>query len=102
MLARRVARDPARVPGSPGAVPSVRRMDRRRFLLTLAAGLVGAAAAHGAAGLDGPDPAPGRPVPRLAAARPAAATAKAAAPPLPTAVAPPTGVVSRLPGEGSL
>jgi peptidoglycan/xylan/chitin deacetylase (PgdA/CDA1 family) len=71
--------------------------------MTLAAGLVGAAAAHGAAALDGPAPSAVRgAVPRLAAARPAAATARAAAPPLPAAVPPPAGVVSRLPGEGNL
>lgn len=73
-------------------------MDRRRFLLTLTAGLVGAAAAHGAGALGTADAAPAPRAPqRLDAARPAAATE--AAPAAGTA-GPPTGVVSRLPGAG--
>ncbi|MGY1711329.1 polysaccharide deacetylase family protein [Geodermatophilus sp. SYSU D00758] len=67
-------------------------MERRRFLLTLAAGLVGAAVGRGTADLvdtaaaAGPAPAP--------RAEPAA-TVRGEVPP-----APPTGVVDRLPGEG--
>jgi peptidoglycan/xylan/chitin deacetylase (PgdA/CDA1 family) len=73
-------------------------MDRRRFLVTLAAGLVGAAAAHGAAGLGSADAVPVRRPARLDAARPVAATAAA---PAVTPVPAPTGEVSRLPGTGT-
>jgi peptidoglycan/xylan/chitin deacetylase (PgdA/CDA1 family) len=72
-------------------------MDRRRFLLVLAAGLAGAAAGHGATELTATRPAPRR-TPEPAAA------ATSVAPPEPAGlvpVAPPTGVVSGLPGEGS-
>jgi peptidoglycan/xylan/chitin deacetylase (PgdA/CDA1 family) len=77
-------------------------MDRRRFLLLLAAGLAGAGIAHGAEQV---------PVAEAATARPAARPRPraAAAPPPPPAVDagglvpadPPAGVVSSLPGEGT-
>jgi peptidoglycan/xylan/chitin deacetylase (PgdA/CDA1 family) len=72
-------------------------MDRRRFLLVLAAGLVGAAAGRGTAGLVDPEPTV------LGAAREASAAqpATGAGPPDVAAGAPPTGVVDRLPGDGS-
>jgi peptidoglycan/xylan/chitin deacetylase (PgdA/CDA1 family) len=71
-------------------------MDRRRFLLTLAAGLAVAATGHGAvtgtrAGQGGPVP-PAEPL----AADPVEAAVEAPAGPL----APPVGVVTELPGEG--
>jgi peptidoglycan/xylan/chitin deacetylase (PgdA/CDA1 family) len=72
--------------------PSFRRMERRRFLLFLAAGLAGTAVGRGTAGLVDPEHAPS----------PAAVPA-AAAEPVPPPVAPllpPTGVVDSLPGEG--
>jgi peptidoglycan/xylan/chitin deacetylase (PgdA/CDA1 family) len=73
-------------------------MDRRRFLLTLAAGLAVAATGHGAvtgtrAGQGGPGPAPAEPL----AADPVEAAVAAPAGPLP----PPVGVVTALPGEGT-
>jgi peptidoglycan/xylan/chitin deacetylase (PgdA/CDA1 family) len=69
-------------------------MERRRFLLTLAAGLVGAAAARGTADLVSTDPPPSRvPV--------AAATATRVAVPGVVPQVPPAGVVSALPGEGT-
>jgi peptidoglycan/xylan/chitin deacetylase (PgdA/CDA1 family) len=70
-----------------------RAMDRRRFLLTLAAGLVGAAAARGTADLVSTDRPPSR-VPGPAAT---------ARPPVTGVVpqAPPAGVVSALPGDGT-
>lgn len=77
-------------------------MDRRRFLLILAAGLAGAAVAHGAEQLPVAAAAPSRPaaepVPHAAARRPPQ--------PVPDAgglvpVDPPTGVVSSLPGPGT-
>ncbi|MGZ4569707.1 MAG: polysaccharide deacetylase family protein [Blastococcus sp.] len=74
-------------------------MERRRFLLTLAAGLAGAAAVHGAAGLGETEPAGPTPVRAAAARRPAPRPAAPAVPGL-VAVDPPTGVVTRLPGEG--
>jgi peptidoglycan/xylan/chitin deacetylase (PgdA/CDA1 family) len=63
-------------------------MDRRRFLLVLAAGLVAAAAEHGAVALGDEQRAPVRPPARLSAAPAAAAL-----------VPPPTGVVSALPAS---
>jgi peptidoglycan/xylan/chitin deacetylase (PgdA/CDA1 family) len=69
-------------------------MDRRRFLLVLAAGLVGASAGRGTAGLVDTGPTPVR------TPAPAAAVAPVG-PPLPPPVLPPTGVVDALPGEGS-
>jgi peptidoglycan/xylan/chitin deacetylase (PgdA/CDA1 family) len=73
-------------------------MDRRRFLLALAAGLVGASAGRGTAGLAHTEPAPTR------APAPAAAVADVAVPtvaPATGSIAPPTGVVDGLPGKGS-
>ncbi|WP_104522402.1 polysaccharide deacetylase family protein [Blastococcus atacamensis] len=75
-------------------------MDRRRFLLALAAGLAGTAVAHGAAGLGdplAPPPAPvGPPVPASALE----AVAPRGVPGL-VPVPPPVGVVDALPGEGT-
>lgn len=77
-------------------------MDRRRFLLVLAAGLTGTAVGHGTTGLvaaSGP--------PRLAPVRAAEpATTPPTEPvalerPASVPVDPPTGVVSALPGEGT-
>ncbi|GAA3166511.1 hypothetical protein GCM10010531_19000 [Blastococcus jejuensis] len=79
-------------------------MDRRRFLLALAAGLAGAAIGHGAADLADTDvtatdlETPGT-APRLAPvgeARPASRVRPGPAP-----LPPPVGVVSGLPGEGT-
>jgi peptidoglycan/xylan/chitin deacetylase (PgdA/CDA1 family) len=77
---------------------------RRGFLLSLAGGLMAAAAGHGAAGLGaGTNPPGGRPAAR-ATRRPAAAVALVAASRAPVfgagPVDPPRGVVSRLPGSG--
>lgn len=69
-------------------------MERRRFLLFLAAGLAGTAVGRGTLGLVDPTRAP---LSTAAAAEPAPAAA-AAAPSLPPA---PLGVVDRLPGEGT-
>jgi peptidoglycan/xylan/chitin deacetylase (PgdA/CDA1 family) len=69
-------------------------MDRRRFLLVLAAGLTGAAVGHGTAGLvnsSGP--------PRLAPAGEVAPAPRGVPGLVP--VDPPTGVVSGLPGDGA-
>jgi peptidoglycan/xylan/chitin deacetylase (PgdA/CDA1 family) len=74
-------------------------MDRRHFLLVLAAGLVGAAAGHGAVAL-GEEPAAAAPRaggPRRA--RPVAVGQPVAA--VPGVLPAPTGVVSALPGAGS-
>jgi peptidoglycan/xylan/chitin deacetylase (PgdA/CDA1 family) len=73
-------------------------MDRRRFLLTLAAGLAVAATGRGAvtgtrAGEGAPTAAPVTPLP----ADPVEAAVEVPAGPLP----PPTGVVTELPGEGN-
>jgi peptidoglycan/xylan/chitin deacetylase (PgdA/CDA1 family) len=73
-------------------------MDRRRFLLVLAAGLVGASAGRGTVGLVGTEPAPTR------APAPVAAVAAVDIPPTAAAltpVLPPTGVVDGLPGQGN-
>jgi peptidoglycan/xylan/chitin deacetylase (PgdA/CDA1 family) len=68
-------------------------MDRRRFLLVLAAGLAGAAFVEGAGDLGDAEPAPSPP------SAPAEPVAPVAAPaPL---VLPPTGVVDVLPGQGN-
>ena len=77
-------------------------MDRRRFLLTLAAGLAGAAAARGTADLAAADPVSPPTTSPAGAAEPAAAAVPAPVG-VPGVVAqmPPTGVVSGLPGEGS-
>ena len=69
-------------------------MERRQFLLALAAGLTGAALARGTSGLVDTDPAP------VAAPTPAAAVRPAGVEGV-VAVPPPTGVVDRLPGEGT-
>jgi peptidoglycan/xylan/chitin deacetylase (PgdA/CDA1 family) len=73
-------------------------MDRRGFLLTLAAGLTGIAVGHGYAGSTAPDLAPAR-TPRLSPARVAQPTARGVPGMVP--VDPPVGVVSALPGEGT-
>jgi peptidoglycan/xylan/chitin deacetylase (PgdA/CDA1 family) len=67
-------------------------MERRRFLLALATGLVGAAIGRGTTGLVDAEPA--------ATPAPSPAAAVAGGPALVPA-APPTGVVSGLPGAGS-
>ncbi len=70
-------------------------MDRRRFLLVLAAGLAGASVGHGAVARVETEPAPRR------TPRPAAAVSPAApAGPRLVQAMPPTGEVSRLSGEG--
>jgi peptidoglycan/xylan/chitin deacetylase (PgdA/CDA1 family) len=76
-------------------------MDRRRFLLTLAAGLTGAAAVRGAAELVTADPARPRPASPTPVAAPAPAAAGAPVGPGIVPGMPPTGVVSGLPGNGS-
>ena len=68
-------------------------MDRRRFLLVLAAGLVGASAGRGTVDLVDTQAAPARTPAPAAAAAPVGR-------PLPPPVLPPTGVVDALPGEG--
>jgi peptidoglycan/xylan/chitin deacetylase (PgdA/CDA1 family) len=78
-------------------------MDRRRFLLVLAAGLAGAAVAHGAEQLPVAEAATSRPA-RRQVARPAAAQQQPTPAPDtggPVPVDPPAGVVSSLPGEGT-
>ena len=73
-------------------------MDRRRFLLVLAAGLTGAALGRGTTDLVDTGPAP------VAQSRAAPAPAAAVRPvgvEGVVAVPPPTGVVDRLPGEGT-
>ncbi|MGY1803705.1 polysaccharide deacetylase family protein [Blastococcus sp. SYSU D00922] len=69
-------------------------MERRRFLLALAAGLAGAAVGRGVT-RDEPLPGP-REAPPLAAS-----AAAVEAPPPPPPLLPPTGVVQGLPGEGT-
>jgi peptidoglycan/xylan/chitin deacetylase (PgdA/CDA1 family) len=77
---------------------------RRGFLLSLAGGLVAAAAGHGAAGLGAGTNPPGAGLAARAIRRPAAAVGLAAARRAPVfgsgPVDPPRGVVSRLPGPG--
>src|SRR4051795_9179278 len=79
-------------------------MERRRFLLVLAAGLASASAGHGVSELLGPDPsAAPKATPETAAqsvAQPAVAKAPAAAQGL-VPVVPPAGVVDALPGDGT-
>lgn len=70
-------------------------MERRRFLLALAAGLAGAAVGRGASGV--PDPRPAAGVPPVVAA----AVTAVEVPPAPGLLLPPTGVVDTLPGEGT-
>jgi peptidoglycan/xylan/chitin deacetylase (PgdA/CDA1 family) len=69
-------------------------MDRRRFLLALAAGLTGAAVGHGAVELAGTDVTPA--LAPAGEAHPAPPTRRGPAP-----LPPPVGVVSGLPGEGT-
>src|SRR3712207_6652629 len=69
-------------------------MERRQFLLALAAGLTGAAVARGTSGLVDTDPAPVAAPAPAAAVRPAGVDGVGAVPP-------PVGVVDRLPGEGT-
>jgi peptidoglycan/xylan/chitin deacetylase (PgdA/CDA1 family) len=68
-------------------------MERRRFLLALAAGLAGAAVGRGTAGVVAPLDAPSRTPKPASAASPAA--------PETVPMQPPVGVVDALPGEGS-
>ena len=70
-------------------------MDRRRFLLVLAAGLAGASVGHGAVTRVETEPAPRRTPRPAAAVGPAAPAGSRLVPAMP-----PTGEVSRLPGEG--
>lgn len=77
-------------------------MERRRFLVVLAAGLVTAAAGRGAVALGGQEPreeALTSPRAHARASRPAAPVPAAETGPAPLPA--PTGVVSRLPGPGS-
>jgi peptidoglycan/xylan/chitin deacetylase (PgdA/CDA1 family) len=75
-------------------------MDRRRFLLVLAAGLTTAAAGRGATGLPGTDREP--PAPRPAAAPAPVEPVEPVEQALATGpVDPPTGIVQRLPGDGA-
>ena len=69
-------------------------MDRRRFLLALAAGLAGAAVGRGTTGLVDSDRPP------VAAPLAAASSRTVEVPPV-RAVPPPIGVVDRLPGDGT-
>ncbi|SDC60570.1 Peptidoglycan/xylan/chitin deacetylase, PgdA/CDA1 family [Geodermatophilus telluris] len=69
-------------------------MDRRRFLLLLAAGLTGAAVGRGAGELGGPDTA-------LAAVEPVPAEPVRTGPPGVVAVPAPAGVVDTLPGPAA-
>jgi peptidoglycan/xylan/chitin deacetylase (PgdA/CDA1 family) len=69
-------------------------MDRRRFLLALAAGLAGAAVGRGTTGLVATEPAP------VAAPLPAASVTTAEVP-VPDLITLPTGVVKDLPGDGT-
>ncbi len=69
-------------------------MERRGFLLTLAAGLAGAAVGRGTSGLVDTDPAPAvRPLPP--------ASVGTVDVPAPGPALPPSGVVQALPGDGS-
>jgi peptidoglycan/xylan/chitin deacetylase (PgdA/CDA1 family) len=69
-------------------------MERRSFLLFLAAGLAGAAVGRGTTGLVTTDPAP-------VVAPVAAASVSEVEVPVPGLLAPPTGVVQGLPGTGT-
>jgi len=73
-------------------------VDRRRFLVVLAAGLAAAAAGRGAGAPLAPAAAPAVPRPADVTPEPAAAVADG----LPTPLPPPTGVVSGIPGDGRL
>jgi peptidoglycan/xylan/chitin deacetylase (PgdA/CDA1 family) len=74
-------------------------MDRRRFLLLLAAGLAGASVGHGAVELAQSGPTPRRTPTPAAAVGPV--TPPSPAGPAIMPATPPTGEVSRLPGKGS-
>src|SRR3954447_14479370 len=107
MTLRTEATHPAgRWPALRFEVITVRDMERRRFLLVLAAGLASASAGHGVSELLGPDRAPSpapKATPETAAqsvAQPAAAKAPAAAQGL-VPVVPPAGAVDALPGDGT-
>jgi peptidoglycan/xylan/chitin deacetylase (PgdA/CDA1 family) len=94
-VVRRVRRD---LPAGSGRRSYVPRVDRRRFLVVLAAGLAAAAAGRG---WEGPVPVAAPPAtagPAEVTAAPAAAVANG----LPVPVPAPTGVVSSLPGDGRL
>ncbi len=82
------------VQDTPRRLHTVGCMERRRFLLALAAGLAGAAVGRGATGRVAPAPAPAAPT---VAAAPAGAAEETA----PDVLLPPTGVVEELPGEGT-
>jgi peptidoglycan/xylan/chitin deacetylase (PgdA/CDA1 family) len=69
-------------------------MERRRFLLTLAAGLTGAAAVRGTAALVSTEPTPSRTPAPAAAVTPVGSAGL-------VPVAPPAGVVAALPGIGT-
>src|SRR5688572_11935942 len=69
-------------------------MERRSFLLALAAGLAGAAVGRGTTGLVDAAPAPVPPLPALARV----STGKG---PAPGPLLAPTGVVETLPGDGA-
>ena len=69
-------------------------MDRRRFLLALAAGLAGASLAEGAGTLGAADPGPSPSSPAAARVAPVSAPSVLVADP-------PTGVVAALPGTGT-
>ena len=74
-------------------------MERRGFLLALAAGLAGVAAAEGTVGREHSSPVAERPPPRIpAAAEPRPAARRRVDPTSP--VEPPVGVVQELPGSG--
>ena len=89
-----VGASPLSVPGRWSGRLYVAAMDRRQFLLVLAAGLAGAAAFEGAGSLgEAQQPLVPRPAP-VAAAAPPPVPATGAAPP-------PVGVVDALPGRGS-
>jgi peptidoglycan/xylan/chitin deacetylase (PgdA/CDA1 family) len=73
-------------------------MERRRFLLLLAAGLAGTAVGRGTVGLVDPTRAP---VSTAAAAEPVAPVAPVRPAGLPAVLPAPTGVIDRLPGDGT-
>jgi peptidoglycan/xylan/chitin deacetylase (PgdA/CDA1 family) len=74
-------------------------MDRRGFLLALAAGLAGAAVGRGATSLVGTEPAPAAPPPPAPSLAAAAVSTTGVSVPGP--VLRPAGVVKALPGEGT-
>jgi peptidoglycan/xylan/chitin deacetylase (PgdA/CDA1 family) len=89
------------IPTGGGSVDNFRAMERRQFLLALAAGLAGAAVGRGAAGLVDTSPAPrATPLDPAAASTVEVPAPDPAAPPT-SPVTPPVGVVQSLPGEGT-